>query len=192
MKPARRLSPRRVRLLLFALAALLLGNAGYLQAKAALAQVLLERAWQRSEAGATAVKPWPWADTRPVARLRVAALGVDQIVLAGDSGRTLAFGPAWNEASALPGAAGTSVISGHRDTHFSFLRNVQAGNAIDIERDGASRRYRVVDVRIADARTTRIGTPDAETTRLLLVTCYPFDDWVAGGPLRYVVEAVPE
>lgn len=189
---ARRLSPRRLRLLLLVLAALLLGNAGYLQAKAALAQVLLERAWQRSAAGAASVKPWPWADTRPVARLRFAALDVDLIVLAGDSGRTLAFGPAWNEASALPGTAGTSVISGHRDTHFSFLRNVNTGSTLDIERDGANRRYRVIDVRIADARTTRIATAGAGPQRLLLVTCYPFDDWIAGGPLRYVVEAVPE
>ena len=189
---ARRLPPRRLRLLLFVLAGLLLGNAGYLQAKAALAQVLLERAWQRSAAGTASVKPWPWADTRPVARLRFAALDVDLIVLAGDSGRTLAFGPAWNEASALPGTAGTSVISGHRDTHFSFLRNVHAGSTLDIEREGANRRYRVIDVRIADARTTRIATAGAVTQRLLLVTCYPFDDWVAVGPLRYVVEAVPE
>jgi sortase A len=175
--------------LLFALAAVLLGNAGYLQAKAALAQVLLERAWQRSLAGERAARPWPWADTRPVARLRVAALAVDQIVLAGDSGRTLAFGPAWNEASALPGDGGASVISGHRDTHFSFLRNVAAGDTIEIDRAGATLRYRVETRVVVDARVTRIA-PRSGGDRVLLVTCYPFDGWVAGGPLRYVVEAV--
>jgi len=185
-----RLSRRGLRLLLLAVAALFLGNAGYLQAKAALAQVLLERAWQRSEEGAVAAKPWPWADTRPVARLRVPALAVDQIVLAGDSGRTLAFGPAWNEASALPGDTGTSVVSGHRDTHFSFLRHVNNGDVIDVERDGRRWHYRVASQRVVDARTTRIAAAGDEGERLLLVTCYPFDDWVAGGPLRYVVEAV--
>lgn len=179
---------RRTTWMLFALALVLLGNAGYLHAKAALAQVLLERAWHRQLAGDAAARPWPWADTRPLARLRVAALDIDQIVLAGDSGRTLAFGPAWNEASALPGA-GTSVISGHRDTHFSFLRNINNGEIVEIERSGTHLRYSVAGHAIADARTMRIAA-DSGGDRLLLVTCYPFDDWVAGGPLRYVVEAV--
>ncbi|MBL8299698.1 MAG: class GN sortase [Rhodanobacteraceae bacterium] len=185
-----RASRRGVRLLLFLLAALLCGNAGYLQAKAALAQVLLERAWQRSAAGATAAKPWPWADTRPVARLRIESLAVDQIVLAGDSGRTLAFGPAWNEASALPGSAGSSVISGHRDTHFSFLKLVNKDDIISVERAGATSRYRVSAMTVIDARDTRIAARSDAGDRLLLVTCYPFDGWTAGGPLRYVVEAV--
>jgi sortase A len=179
---------RRMTWLLLALSVLLLGNAGYLHAKAALAQVLLEHAWQRQQAGDAAARPWRWADTRPLARLRVAALDIDQIVLAGDSGRTLAFGPAWNEASALPGSGGTSVISGHRDTHFSFLQHVNNGTVVEIERAGARRRYRVVGQSIVDARTMRIVT-QTHGERLLLVTCYPFDDWVAGGPLRYVVEA---
>jgi sortase A len=185
-----RLSRRGLRLLLLTLAVLLCGHAGYLQAKAVLAQVLLERAWQRSAEGAAAVKPWPWADTRPVARLRVPTLDIDQIVLAGDSGRTLAFGPAWNEASALPGSAGTSVVSGHRDTHFSFLRHVNNGDTVEVERDGQRLRYRVTAQRVVDARTTRIDADGGSAERLLLVTCYPFDDWIAGGPLRYVVEAV--
>lgn len=186
-----RVSRRCARLLLLALAAVLCGNAGYLQAKAALAQVLLERAWQRSAAGEAAAKPWPWADTRPIARLRIDALDVDQIVLAGDSGRTLAFGPAWSEASALPGSAGTSVISGHRDTHFSFLRFLKPHDTISVERAGVVRRYRVSATSVVDARTTRVDAGRRSGgDRLLLVTCYPFDDWVAGGPLRYVVEAV--
>lgn len=179
---------RRMTWLLLALAAVLLGNAGYLHAKAALAQVLLERAWQRQLAGDTAAKPWPWADTRPLARLRVASLDIDQIVLAGDSGRSLAFGPAWSEASALPGSGGTSVISGHRDTHFSFLENIDNGDIVEIEHAGTRLRYRVAGHAIVDARRMRIAT-HAGGDRLLLVTCYPFDDWVAGGPLRYVVEA---
>ena len=182
---------RGARLLLIAAAALLLGQAGYLQAKALLAQVLLENAWQRSDAGRTAIRPWPWADTRPVARLQVAVLDVDLIVLAGDSGRTLAFGPAWNEASALPGHAGASIVSGHRDTHFAFLRELQIGERIEIEHAGEHLRYRVSATRVVDARHTRLATAD-DGERLLLVTCWPFDAWVAGGPLRYVVEAQRE
>ena len=104
--------------------------------------------------------------------------------------RGISTSSAWNEASALPGERGTSVISGHRDTHFSFLRFVNDGDTIAIERGSAPLRYRVTARRIADARTARIDTAGGDGDRLLLVTCYPFDGWVAGGPLRYVVEAV--
>ena len=70
-----------------------LGHGAWIHAKAWLAQLLLQRAWERTLRGEAAAKPWPWADTWPVARLRVPAHGVDLIVLSGVSGRTLAFGP---------------------------------------------------------------------------------------------------
>src|SRR4029078_417855 len=68
------------------------GNGVYIYAKAQLAQVLLHRAWDRRATG-SAVKPWPWADTHPIARLIIPARAADILVLAGASGRTLAFGP---------------------------------------------------------------------------------------------------
>ena len=98
------------------------GQGAYIPAKAWLAQELMQRAWDRASAGEERVAPWPWADTWPVARLTAEARGVDLIVLAGGSGRTLAFGPGHLSASAMPGDIGNAVIGGHRDTHFQFLR----------------------------------------------------------------------
>lgn len=159
-------------------------------AKAELAQVLLRRAWNQSLQGGLKAKPWPWADTVPVARLRVARLAVDAIVLSGDSGRTLAFGPGWTESSVAPGAPGLSVISAHRDTHFAFLRELAAGDSIRIDGASGKRIYAVRSLRVVDSRKERIDVaPDADA--LLLVTCYPFNALDAGGPLRYVVAAVP-
>lgn len=183
----RRGARRLVAALLALIAAALALDAGYLHAKARLAQVLLREAWADSQATGAAHKPWPWADTHPVARLTVPARGIDQIVLAGDAGRTLAFGPGWAESTARPGAHGTAVISGHRDTHFAFLRELERGDEIDLQGVAAQARYRVVDMRVADAtnETLAFGEEDA----LVLVTCWPFDAIVAGGPLRYVVRA---
>jgi sortase A len=165
------------------------GHVGYIHAKATLAQQLLERSWRLSLRGASAPRPWPWADTWPVARLRVARLDVDEIVLAGSSGRTLAFGPAHLDGSALPGGEGLSVIAGHRDTHFQFLRRLVAGDELWIDRpDGTSVRYRVSNLAVIDARTDRVAL-DAPVNALELITCYPFDAVVAGGPLRYRVLA---
>lgn len=171
----------------------LLGQAGVVHAKAWLAQVLLEQAWQRSlEApqGHVALRPWPWADSHPVGRLRVPGLGVDQIVLAGASGRSMAFGPAHLDGSAAPGAAGHSLLFGHRDTHFRFLQALALGDALRVQgRDGLWRDYRVADLQVVDAREAQL-LPSDGAARLSLVTCYPFDSIDPGGPLRYVVHAV--
>lgn len=166
-----------------------LGQGMYIPAKAWLAQELMQRAWQRAQAGASEPAPWPWADTWPVARLQAHGGEVDLIVLAGGSGRTLAFGPGHLSASALPGDAGNSVIAGHRDTHFSFLKHLRYGDSIRIERsDGRGHLFIVTGVDVVDSRRGSIVL-DSESAMLTLVTCYPFDAPTPGGPMRYVVTA---
>ena len=166
-----------------------LGQGVYLYAKAALAQHLLRQAWDKTLQGHAQVRPWPWADTFPVARLTDAKAQVDLIVLAGASGRSLAFGPGHIDGTALPGKAGNSVLSGHRDTHFAFLRGVQIGDALQIQTTaGKTLRYRVADLRIVDQHDVRV-LQSAAGEQLTLVTCYPFDALRPGGPLRYVVSA---
>ncbi len=135
------------------------------------------------------MRPWPRADTHPVARLAVPRLAVDQLVLAGASGRTLAFGPGHLPGTPLPGTSGNTVISGHRDTHFAYLRHLRVGDEIVIEgRDRRLRRYNVVGSRIVHHTEVRL-VADTADPRLTLITCYPFDAIRPGGPLRYVVIA---
>jgi len=161
----------------------------WIPAKAVLAQVLLERAWEQAEAGAEQPRPWPWADTWPVARLTLPG-GRPLVVLAGASGRTLAFGPGHVDGTARPGEAGNVVVAGHRDTHFHALRDLTPGDELVLEAPGgALRRYAVTAtavVRYDDARALAAGDD-----RLTLVTCWPFDALRPGGPLRYVVVAQP-
>ena len=166
-----------------------LGHGAWIHAKAQLAQLLLQRAWERTLRGEAAAKPWPWADTWPVARLRVPAHNVDLIVLAGVSGRTLAFGPGHAPDSALPGSPGTEIVTAHRDTHFRFLERVRRGDEILVEAPGRPlTRFRVQELSIVDSRSAVIRT-ETRAAALVLMTCYPFDALVPGGPLRYVVTA---
>lgn len=111
------------------------------------------------------------------------------MVLAGASGRTLAFGPGHVEGTPLPGEAGNAVISGHRDTHFAFLRDLRSGDLLLVR--SASRcveRYVVSGIEVVRNKDVRVLL-DAGDDRLTLMTCYPFDSPVPGGPLRYVVVA---
>ncbi len=165
--------------------------AGSIQAKAALAQVLIRSAWLREQHGQGHAQPWPWADTRPLVRLILGdtADAPAFMVLEGASGRNLAFGPAHDPASVAPGAVGNSVIEGHRDTHFAVLRGARVGDAVQVETvTGRQLRFAVTDARIVDSRNARIALA-ADHPRLTLVTCYPFDAMVPGGPLRWVVTA---
>lgn len=166
-----------------------LGQGAYIPAKAWLAQELMQRAWDRVSEGEHRAVPWPWADTYPVARLTSGSRDIDLIVLAGGSGRTLAFGPGHLTASAEPGKRGNTIIAGHRDTHFSFLRHVADGELLGVELpDGGRHVYEVIGVDIVDARRSSLVL-DTDVPMLTLVTCYPFEALEAGGPLRYVVTA---
>ena len=168
-----------------------LGSAGLIKVKAWLAPVLVARAWDISLAnGGMPVKPWPWSDTWPLARLSFPRQGVERLVLAGDSGNVLAFGPGHSPASVPPGEQGEAVISGHRDTHFAVLAELRVGELMHLQLpSGESRSYRVVDIAIVDSSRERLLRIE-EGEQLRLVTCYPFDAALPGGPLRYAVTAV--
>lgn len=181
---------RAAALLTFCLGLWQLGQGTYIQAKAWLAQLLIKQAWARTLEGEVQAKPWPWADTWPVARITVPGRGIERYVLAGANGRAIAFGPGHVFGTPLPGEDGNSVIGAHRDTHFAFLRTLRPGEEVVVQKSAAGiRRYRVAHSEIVDKRETRVMSQHGGGARLTLITCYPFDALRAGGPLRYVVSA---
>lgn len=185
-------SPTRRHWLLAAVggtAAIFLADAVWVPAKAELAQHLLERAWLRTQAGEDNARPWPWADTRPVAVLEVPRLDIREVVLEGSSGRNLAFGPTLVNTNAIEHSA-DRVLSGHRDTHFGFLRDLESGDLLRLRTSAGIQDYRVKWQETVDARKQPLVIDD-NMARLTLLTCYPFDAPTAGGPLRRVVTALP-
>ena len=177
-------SRRHVRLatvLLFVAGMTVVAQGAWIHVKASLAQLLLEMSWR------TSVRPWPWADTHAVAKLEVG--GRTTIVLAGASGRTMAFGPGHVDGTALPGQHGNCVITAHRDTHFAALRNVVVGERIVLRSTGGKRiEYEVTETKVVGKNETWLLEDDG-VDKLTLITCYPFDAVLPGGPLRYVVIA---
>jgi sortase A len=169
------------------------GQGAYIHAKAQLAQYLIADAWQQSETDQMQVKPWAWADMWPVAKLTVVNHDVEQYVLAGTSGESLAFGPGHVISSAAPATAGNTVIAAHRDTHFSFLQNLKTGDVINItNKEGQQRDYVVQDMTIVNKNDVAWLYEEDHDYQLSLVTCYPFNAIHAGGDLRFVVRAVSQ
>ena len=129
-----------------------------------------------------------WNDTWPVARLGLGSEGGSVLVLAGASGRTLAFGPGHLGSTPLPGAGGNSAIAGHRDTHFAALADLDPGDGLWVEIPGRTLGYRVTETRVVDQAEVGV-LADRGHEGLTLITCYPFDALIPGGPLRFVVFA---
>lgn len=187
---------KRFRWLLLA-AILVLGGLGgasisygvYMKVKAVFAEELLDGAWANMLAGKKAVRPWPWADTTPFAKLEVPALGVNEVVLRGGSGRTLAFGPGHIDGTVEPGADGNCALIGHRDTSFAFLERIAAGDPVFLtSSDNIRHEYRVAFTKVVTKHDTWVYA-DTRGPALTLVTCYPFHSLLPGDA-RYVVRAV--
>lgn len=166
------------------------GNAIWIEAKAGLAQVLIANAWANTLHTGNIQKPWRWADTWPVARVRHPATNTDLYILEGSTGNALAFGPGHNPNSDLPGE-GPSIIGGHRDTHFEFLKDAQLKDELLIQgMDGIWLTYQITDMEVRDSEKQLLMV-DQDSDKLYLITCYPFDALLPGGPLRYLVIASP-
>lgn len=163
-------------------------------AKAALGQILLERAWAVSEPGAPA-RPWPSADLGPAARLTVPALGVSTIVLGSASGEALAWGPGHVAGTAPLGGPGLAAIAGHRDSHLGFLGRLGPGALIRLETGTGSLSYRVTRAIVVDSRRWRLPIRHEGPSRLALSTCWPLDggEGSEDAPHRLVIyaDAIP-
>ena len=193
LNDGRRALARLPFLLLAACGLWLIGQGAIIPAKAKAAQILLERAFAESVRTGQAVRPWPWADATPVARIRVPRLGVDEIVLSGGSGEAMAFGPTLLSGSGELGRRGTAVFAAHRDTHFRFLGELRPGDVIEVEGpDGRKLRYRAGRGQIVRYDAFGVNRQSGRPS-IALVTCWPIGG-TARGPWRYVAmaEKIPE
>lgn len=165
------------------LSVLLFGNTIYIHAKAQLAQHLIAKAWDKTQSNnhssriVNPVKPWHWADTYPVAKLTAPKQQRQYYVLAGATGSPLAFAPGLYAGTSLPGISqantADTVIAGHHNTHFDFLKHLNVGEAIQLENHlGQVIHYRIDTIRTMDIRQQKMPV-SFQQNRLTLVTCTP-------------------
>ena len=110
----------------------LFGHGAYMQGKAWLAQLLIEQAWQQALKTPEAQLNWP-------------AHNEKLTVLAGASGRNLAFAPShFLPAAELGSKQAGALIAGHNDTHFAFLQHVKVGEKFTLQlQNGTLQHYKV-------------------------------------------------
>ncbi|MCC6395071.1 MAG: class D sortase [Bryobacterales bacterium] len=89
--------------------------------------------------------------------------------------------------TAFPGQPGNSCFAAHRDTLFRPLRNVCAGDSIEVTTAAGTFRYKVSWTTIVPPDAVWVLKPGKEQ-ELTLVTCYPFN-CIGSAPERFVVRA---
>jgi LPXTG-site transpeptidase (sortase) family protein len=188
---------RRLGALLYLVGGALLLHAGSTYARGALARGEARSAWERAEArrvirdarlielgeGERLVRRGA-----PIARLVIPSIDLDEIVVEGVDDDELNAGPGHLPGSAMPGDDGNSVISAHRDRHFSTLGGIEVGDTVYTET--ASQRTPWV---VTKRRIVRAGKPalfSSEQPVLTLTTCWPLR-YLGTAPERLIIEARP-
>lgn len=122
-----------------------------------------------------------------IGRVRASRIGLEAVVVQGDSDSILRLAVGHIPGTALPGQSGNMVLAGHRDTFFRALRNIRAGDRIVIESPHGSYDYEVESTSVV-APTDLTVLRNSGSRELTLITCYPFS-WIGSAPDRFVVRA---
>jgi sortase A len=133
-------------------------------------------------------QPRTIAPGKPLARITVKRLDVDDVILAGPASRDdLARGPIMLKQGDV--ASPVTVVAAHRDTHFLFIRDLREGDVVAMRYvTGEIERYRVTY--FETVRWNAFAYPlDPPRPLLALATCYPFGGTEYGGPWRRVAWA---
>jgi len=170
--------------LFFAFGIFALGYAGIVFADSHIYQAVEIQKFER-----TSPPPIPriLAEGDILGELQVPRLGLDAMVVQGDSIADLRRAVGHLSNSAMPGEWGNVALAGHRDTFFRPLRDVRLGDEIRFQTRERSFVYVVKSIEVVAPTDTRV-LESSTGHDLTLLTCFPFH-YVGPAPKRFVVRA---
>jgi len=182
-------SPRRILSLAMLLIGLtLLGYVGSQYWDMYHSQRQLEAQWEHQQLTGMPAAGQPKAAVATadlLTRVSISRIKLDAIVVEGASRKQLSIGPGHMVQTAMPGEPGNAVITGHRDTFFRHIYELQKGDEIVVRRNGQTFKYQVTGKKIVKPEDVSVlkQTKDAQLT---LITCYP-TNYIGPAPERLVV-----
>jgi len=108
-----------------------------------------------------------------VGRMTFERQGREIYVFGDEDPSNLKRGPVWLRMTKPFGSQGNTVVAGHRDTHFRFLKDAQVGDRFLVETDSTREEYRITQIRVVNPAERSLLAPSKKQV-LTLVTCYPF------------------
>jgi sortase A len=126
--------------------------------------------------------------TASLAVLRIPKIQLEVPVLDGTDDRTLDRAVGYIGGTAQPGTVGNVGIAGHRDGFFRGLKDIAAGDVIEVDTRERTDVYRVERTWVVKPEDVSV-LDQTPTPTLTLVTCYPFY-FIGSAPRRFIVRAV--
>ncbi len=170
------------------LGVILLGYVGVQYGEMYLEQRHLATEWQKQQLSTR--EPGTPAATKGaqddgLSKLSVPKIDLDSVIVEGTSHKALLLGPGHMTDTPFPGEAGNSVITGHRDTFFRHIHELEKGDLVLVQREGKTFRYEVTGKKIVEPDDLSVIRP-AKESELTLITCYP-TYYIGPAPKRLVV-----
>ncbi|HXA78596.1 MAG TPA: class D sortase [Candidatus Acidoferrales bacterium] len=163
---------------------LALGYAGYVVGDTHAYQAVEK---SRFDSVSRSVGPHPVMQGGVIGEIDVPRLGIQTMVVEGDSNRILRRAVGHMPETALPWESGNVALAGHRDSFFRPLRNIRSGDMITLETVNGDFQYEVESTEVVPANDMHVLDTSSGHT-LTLITCFPFY-YVGSAPNRFIVRA---
>jgi sortase A len=184
-----KLSPRTVPIALIVIGSLLVLYVASQYGQMYMEQRRMAEAWEQeqqrlAENPSSAIQAHTPQDDGMV-RLVIPKIELTSFVVEGTNRKSLLVGPGHITKTAEPGQIGNSVITGHRDTFFRHIHELEKGDQLYIERGGQRFIYEVTGKKIVEPNDLSVTRP-TEDSQVTLITCYP-TYYIGPAPKRLVV-----
>jgi sortase A len=145
----------------------------------------LHAEWQKQTATVATPGLPPLSQAELLTRVSIPKINLDAIVVEGATPKQLAIGPGHITETAYPGDTGNVVITGHRDTFFRHIYELEKGDVVFVHRNGEVFKYEVTGKKIVKPEDVSVLKP-TQDPQLTLITCYP-TYYIGPAPDRLVV-----
>ncbi|MBS4192180.1 class D sortase [Bacillus sp. FJAT-49705] len=109
-------------------------------------------------------------------------------IIEGTSEYELEKGVGHYSGTVLPGQPDQILLSGHRETVFRQLGELEMGDIFQVIMPYGTFRYEITHAQIVEADDSTVIKSTAPTETLTVSTCYPFS-YIGDAPYRYVLTA---
>lgn len=163
---------------------LALGYAGFVFADSHAYQTLEMKKFKQA---GLLLEPHILVEGDVIGEIQVPRLGLNAIVVQGDSPANLRRAVGHISNSALPGEWGNVALAGHRDTFFRPLHDIRLGDEIRFNTPERSFEYLVESIEVVAPNDIQVLEPSTGHD-LTFITCFPFH-FVGAAPKRFIVRA---
>jgi len=172
---------------LLILGALLLGYVAAQYGWMFYEQRQLAHEWERQQHAQTVPSPGGVTKVEDdgLTRISVPKIDLDSVIVEGTTHKSLLLGPGHLKDTPAPGELGNSVVTGHRDTFFRHIHELEKGDTVLVQREGKTFTYEVTGKKVVEPDDLSVIRP-VKDRQLTLITCYP-TYYIGPAPKRLVV-----